>query len=313
MRAPRPTDIPRTTRTQHVVAGLAIAASLTSAAIAAVPATGDAQRALSSVQRVATHLDSNSAHAEAVAALPFAVGETLTYRVRVSKVGDVGRGTMWIEGPADVRGTDAWLLRVEFSARVGLVKGEDRTASWLDPRQMAALRFTKRERHPLSKHDERVELFPGMRRWEGADGTSGASETAAPLDELSFMYYLRTLPLARDAKFRIARHFDVARNPTLLHVIGPEVVRTPGGEWRTLLIEMRVRDPRRYRGEGVIWLNVSDDACRLPVRIQSAMPVLGTAVLTLESYAGHARACAAVRETPTGTPSATPRKVPEGA
>jgi len=176
---------------------------------------------------------------------------------------------------------------------VGPVKAEDRTASWLDPHRMAALRFSKRERHPLSKHDERIELFPDERRWEGADGEHGASSTDAPLDELSFMYYLRTLPLEVNTTYRVERHFDAARNPTVLRVVGREPVRTADGTWRTLLVEMRVRDPRRYRGDGVIWLNVSDDACRLPVRIQSAMPVVGRAVLTLESYAGQERSCAA--------------------
>jgi hypothetical protein len=47
---------------------------------------------------------------------------------------------------------------------------------------------------------------------------------------------------------------------------------------------MRVKDPRRYRGEGVIRINLSDDDRRLPVRIQSTMPIVGNAVLTLESY-----------------------------
>jgi len=47
---------------------------------------------------------------------------------------------------------------------------------------------------------------------------------------------------------------------------------------------MRVRDPRRYRGEGVIRIHITDDRCRLPVRIQSTMPVVGTTVLTLESH-----------------------------
>ena len=228
-----------------------------------------------------------------LAALPFAVGESLTYTVRMSKVGDVGRGTMWVEGPVDIRGSDTYLLRFEFAARVGPVKAEDRTASWLDPHRMAALRFSKRERHPLSRHDERIELFPDERRWEGADGEHGASSTDAPLDELSFMYYLRTLPLEVNTTYRVERHFDAARNPTVLRVVGREPVHTAEGTWRTLLVEMRVRDPRRYRGDGVIWLNVSDDACRLPVRIQSAMPVVGRAVLTLESYAGQARSCAA--------------------
>jgi hypothetical protein len=47
---------------------------------------------------------------------------------------------------------------------------------------------------------------------------------------------------------------------------------------------MRVKDPRRYKGEGVIRINLSDDDVRIPVRIESAMPVVGTAVMTLESF-----------------------------
>jgi hypothetical protein len=51
-----------------------------------------------------------------------------------------------------------------------------------------------------------------------------------------------------------------------------------------VLVEMRVKDPRRYRGEGVIRIHLSDDRCRLPLRIESRMPVVGTAVLSLESH-----------------------------
>ena len=46
---------------------------------------------------------------------------------------------------------------------------------------------------------------------------------------------------------------------------------------------MRVRDPRRYRGEGVIRIHLSDDAGRVPVRIESRMPVVGTAVMLLRA------------------------------
>lgn len=216
--------------------------------------------------------------------LPFGVGERLTYRARVAKVGRVGKAVMWIDGPTEIRGISAYVLRFDFSARVGPVKAEDRTESWLDPRRMASLKFHKHERHPLSRHDERVEMFPDQRRWEGKDGQGGESLTDAPLDELSFMYFIRTLPLTADTVFSFNRHFDAARNPTTVRVVRREVVRTEAGDFETVLLEMRVRDPRRYRGEGVIRISLTDDERRLPVRIESAMPVIGTAVLTLDSH-----------------------------
>ena len=216
--------------------------------------------------------------------LPFTIGEKLSYRVSVSKLGNVGSGSMWVEGPVDIRGVSTWLLRFDFQAGMGPMKAVDRTSSWLDPVRMAAQRYTKIEKHVLAKHDERVEIFASQKKWAGSDGATGVSPTDTPLDELSFMYFIRTLPLAPDSTYRFNRHFDPARSPTTVSVIRREAISTPAGRFRTVLVEMRVRDSRRYKGEGVIRINLSDDAVRIPVRIESAMPVIGTAVMTLERF-----------------------------
>ncbi len=227
---------------------------------------------------------SESLFAQTRISLPFTLGEKLTYKVSISKMGTVGNGSMWVEGPVDVRGITTWLLRFDFQAGLGPMKAVDRTSSWLDPERMAAQRYFKHEKHVLSKRDERVEIFASDKRWTGADGASGVSPTDEPLDELSFMYFIRTLPLGPDSTYRFNRHFDPARSPTTVKVIRREVISTPAGRFQTIRVEMRVRDSRRYKGEGVITLNFSDDAMKIPVRIESAMPVIGTAVMTLQSF-----------------------------
>ena len=216
--------------------------------------------------------------------LPFSIGEHLTYKVSVANLGNVGQGAMWVEGPVEVRGVSTYLLRFDFSAGKGPVKAMDQTSSWLDPDRMSVQRYFKREKHMLARHEERVEMFPTDRKWANGEGGHGTSPTDAPLDELSFMYFIRTLPLADKAVYRFDRHFDVARSPTSVTVLRRERVKTGAGTFETVLVEMRVKDPRRYKGEGTIRINLTDDAARLPVRIQSAMPVVGTAVMTLERY-----------------------------
>lgn len=239
----------------------------------------------------AAPLVARSAGAQDAARRPFGAGEHLTYAVRVSKLGRVGHGSMWVEGPVDVRGTPAVLLRFHFRTRVGFVTASNETDSWIAADRMASLRFRKRERHPLSRHDEAVELYPAEQRWEGTEG-AGRSATDAPLDELSFIYFLRTIELRPDTTYTFDRHFDPARNPTTVRVLGHETVATGAGEFRTTIVEMRVKD-RRFRDgrEGVIRINLSDDACRIPVRMESSAPVLGKAVLTLAAHRhtpGHA-------------------------
>ena len=220
------------------------------------------------------------------ASLPFGAGERLEYRVSVAKLGNVGGGVMTVEGPVDIRGTATLALRSEIYARVGVIKSTERAESWIDPTRMAALRYQKRTRGMFSRGEERVELFPDEQRWENQRGKSGQSPTAAPLDELSFIYYLRTLPLGADSASgagSVDRHYDRDRNPVAVRVIGRDTLQTRAGSFATIIVEMRVKDPQRYGGEGTIRLHLSDDAHRYPVRIESSVPVLGATVLTLEA------------------------------
>ena len=218
------------------------------------------------------------------ATLPFGVGERLEYRVSVGKLGTVGDGVMSVDGPVDVRGTATLVLRSEIHARVGPIKSTERAESWIDPTRMAALRYQKRNRGMFARGEEQqVELFPESQRWEDARGKRGQSSTNAPLDELSFIYYLRTLPLGADTVGLVERHYNRDRNPVVVRMMGRDTVRTRAGTFATIVVEMRVKDPQRYGGEGTIRLHLSDDAFRYPVRIESAVPVLGAAVLTLES------------------------------
>lgn len=216
--------------------------------------------------------------------LPFDVGERLRYRVTLGRLGTVGEGEMSVDGPEAIRGTEALVLRSQVSARVGFVKTTERAQSWIDPTRMTALRYVKRTQRALSRDDEQqVELFPEERRWEDQQGHSRESPTSTPLDELSFIYYLRTLPLDADTTSSVVRHYDAARNPIAVRVVGRDTVRTSAGTFPTIIVEMRVKDARRYGGEGVIRLHLSADAFRYPVRIESSIPVLGSTVLTLES------------------------------
>jgi hypothetical protein len=158
--------------------------------------------------------------------------------------------------------------------------------SWLDPERMAVMRFAKHERRILARRDEDVELYPSERRWRAKDGESGESPTDAPLDELSFIYFIRTLPLGSDSTLSFSRHFDAQRSPTTIRVLGHEELTTAVGTINTTVVEMRVRDPEHYRGEGTIRFSISDDRCRIPVRIESTIPDAGTVVLTLANAGG---------------------------
>jgi hypothetical protein len=218
-------------------------------------------------------------------ALPFAPGEQCVYRGS-NRLGRIGTGTMAVEGPVQEGGRRTYLLRFDFNGRVGPATISDQSRSWWDPSAAASVRYTKRERSPVSSVTQDVRMDAGARRWAGEDGRGGSMSTAAPLDELSFIYFLRTLRLADGDSYSFTRHYEPGRNPVTVRVVRRETLRVPAGEFRTVQVEMRVKDPGRYGGEGVINFHFTDDARRLPVRIESSVPVGGRVVLSLQSGTG---------------------------
>ena len=223
--------------------------------------------------------------------LPFPVGEVLDYRVNVALGGNIGHGQMRVEGPVLERGVPTWRLVSEMKARRAFVRATDRTTSWLDPARLTAVRFEKRERHPLSQSDALVEMDLAAGTWRDDRGETQALGSPLPLDELSFLYFLRTIPLDRESAHQFNRHFDVTRNPTLVTVGAEEVVETSAGVFSTRVVIMHVRDPKHYKGVGLIKLNIELSPCRIPVRIVSRMPIVGTTTLTLVSRSGPTDQC----------------------
>jgi len=219
------------------------------------------------------------------AALPFGIGEQLTFAVTTTHTGTVGKAVMSLTGPVDVRGTPTMVASFETHISVALMKGSNVSRSWIEEGSMTSLRFAKHERRPFSTNTDSVDVFPELHRWTGPNGASGTVTSDHPLDELSFIYFLRTIDFAPDSTYSFDRHYDAHRNPTTVRVVKHETLTTPAGTFHTTELEMRVKDASVYKGEGVLHFWLSDDSCHLPIRIQSTMPILGTGVLTLESAA----------------------------
>ena len=127
--------------------------------------------------------------------LPFEAGELLDYRVKVPIFGTVGKAVFRIDGPIEYRGEEILLLRSDVTTKWGPIRGRSASTSWFDPDRLLSLRFEKDERQPAYRDEEQVELFPSLRRFEQQDGAEGDMPTDAPLDELSFIYFQRTMEL----------------------------------------------------------------------------------------------------------------------
>lgn len=216
-------------------------------------------------------------------ALPFGTGESLVYRVSSVRFGGIGSGTMRVVGWEEIRGRSTYQVEFELQGKVGPFTIEDRTRSWFDPVGPTSLRFEKRERHPLATKSEAIELYPTESRWSAEDGRSGKLLTENPLDELSFIYLVRMIAMEVDAEVSLTRHYEEERNPVKLRLVGRERLPLPAGVFPVRIVEMQVRDGKRFNGSGVIRLYLTDDDKRYPVRIETTLPVVGKLILDLEA------------------------------
>jgi hypothetical protein len=221
--------------------------------------------------------------AQSLDSLPFGSGELLTYNVRASKFGSIGRAVMAISGPVTIRGIETMVVSFNSHLRVLLMKGSDENRSWLDTRRMTSLRYETHERRPFSSEDDSVEVYPDLHIWTGRNGATGSTTGDAPLDELSFVYFLRTVTLAPDSIYAFDRHYDKRRIPTTVRYVKRDTLRTPAGDFDTVELEIRSKNGVDFKGEWVLRLWISEDPCRLPVRMESAVALLGKGVMTLES------------------------------
>lgn len=196
-------------------------------------------------------------------------GERLTYEIRSTRAGTIGTAQLSTE-----RSDDVLRLTFETNAKVLLFKASDRTTSELEPETLRTLRYSKRERSPLGKREETVTIDYAAGTWSDGETTRQLA-CESPLDELSFIFLVRSITLQPGEERIITRHFDRERNPVRLRALADASQNYD-------VVEMTVPDKRQNSGVSVLRFFLTRDDRRVPARIESSMPVVGRVTMLLK-------------------------------
>ncbi len=249
-------------------------ALLLAVAAAAAPL---AARAQSAVDRTRA-----SERMRAMAALPFAIGERLEYDAKYGPI-RAGRGHMEVIGVEDVRGQPAMHLAMRVSG--GALGWRVRYAldSWIAPVGFVSLRHTQDQNE--GKNGERArsyEIFP--ERGVYARGDEPEQPTVEdPLDDASFLYFVRTVPLVVGESYEFARYFRPDRNPVRVRVLRRERVTVPAGTFDALVVRPTIKAKGLLSEDRETELWLSDDDRRLLVQMKAELP-FGSISLHLRDY-----------------------------
>jgi hypothetical protein len=207
-------------------------------------------------------------------------GEELVFRVRSARFGDVGKAIMRVAGEDTIDGRSAYRLTFDFRARFLLFKVSDRTRSWLDAQTLSTLRYRKSERSPIGGRQEAVDVNPADSSWS-ENGVKRPLASLLPLDELAFIYLVRDIDALAARPMQLERHFDAARNPVHLCVLGQQTIEALGQSLEATVVQMDVPDARQDGGRSQLRFYIGAGPERLVLRIDTSMPVGGALTLTL--------------------------------
>jgi hypothetical protein len=196
---------------------------------------------------------------------PFAVGETLRYEARLGVI-PVGTATMSVNPMTRERGSEAFVFAASGEGRpLGVRVGAELT-SYVGTHSFNSLRFHRRVFQGTSVDEAQYEIVPDSGRYRVAGNPQDWVAPRNPLDELAFLYYLRTVPLKVGTTYEVPRYFKTGYNPIEVRVLGRETLTLPGGGTATVLaLEIASRALRMS-------VKLTDDARRLPVEMELPLP-----------------------------------------
>ena len=214
------------------------------------------------------------------APVPFAVGESLTYKASFGRL-HAGTARMAVDGIEVVRGRPAYHVVFTLDGGIPFLRVRDRYESWIDVETLASLRHRQVIAEGRYKRTTTYEIYPERVAYR-RDADSLEASVKNPLDDASFLYAVRAAAVQVGETRREDRYFRPDRNPVLLSGVRRDTVKVPAGSFPSVVVAPSIKAKGIF-GEGgsaLVWF--SDDARRYPVRVESRFAGIGI-TLVLQS------------------------------
>jgi hypothetical protein len=268
----RPLDPLRVVRLGASVSLLGMAV-LTSSATAQVAGAGPPQ------VQISTEPVESRNH---VSPVPFGPGELLRYKVKMGAF-SVGEAYLAVTTVDTVRGNPAYHAVMRLSGGIPLARVEDTFQTWIDIGSLFSHRFRKDQDEVGYKRLQHLEFFPNEGEYaDTVSGWRGPLVVSRPLDDISFIYFVRSLPLEVGDTYYLNRYYTETGNPVKIHVERIDTVEVPAGTFETLVIKPEGKTKGLFSQGGEAEIHLSNDENRVVVYLRTRMPVLKSLTLHLE-------------------------------
>jgi hypothetical protein len=212
----------------------------------------------------------------------FPVGERFEYKAKFGAI-SVGSGSIEVASIDTVRGQPAYHFRFGLDGSVPFFKIRSSLDSWTSQASFHSLRFRRESQENSRRYFRFWEILAdsGYYRQVEPELLANAPTPTEPLDDASFLYFVRTTPFEIGKTYTFDRYFRSDRNPIVIKVLKREKMDLPdGSEVSCLVLNPVIGESGLFgpRAEARLW--ISEDAQHVPVQIRSRYS-FGTITLKL--------------------------------
>ncbi len=210
--------------------------------------------------------------------VPFGVGERLRYYMEFSFV-KAGMSEMSLVGVEDVEGRPAY----HFSSRVKSTKGidfiykvRDYVESWFDVGGLYSQRY-ERNINEGSYHSRKYFDYNHDTGWVAISNENGPKGITPALpythNIISALFWVRAQDLEENTELVIPVHDLDVQYPLTVKVYEKETIKVPAGEFHCIKVEPVITSEGLFKKAGRVFVWITDDERRIPVRMSTKIPV----------------------------------------
>jgi hypothetical protein len=222
--------------------------------------------------------------ATAVASVPFGPGERVVYRVTYGRLGRRGEAVTEVVGVQNIRGQPSYHLSFRLRGGVLGMNVNDKQESWLDVSRLYSHRFRQDLHQVRYERLRTLDFYPAERMWRRVENNeTGPLATDLPLDDVSFLFWSRSLPLEVGRTYEFKRYFKDEGNPVVIRVLRKETITVPAGTFNTIVVKPIIRTSGLFSEGGEAEVYYTDDERRMIVMVRTKFSIANM-TMQLESF-----------------------------
>lgn len=210
--------------------------------------------------------------------VPFHVGEKLSYQAKLNFV-NAGSASMSVDGIETIRGHTTYHTTFDVRGKVLFFHVNDHYESWFDTASLVSIHHVKHQDETKYQGDFTYDFYPEQKRYV-RNGVEFPS-VSEPLDEGSFIYFMRSIPLEVGKTYEFNRYYHPELNPVIIRVDRKEHIKVPAGEYDAIVVKPTIKSKGLFSENGGAEVWFSDDSARTLLRLKSKLP-FGTLYLELK-------------------------------